>query len=172
MLNKVMGDFKKFEILNHRFEKREPIKSEFPTFISENTKIDKSNIFERLRNGEIIPSSDSQRKKLRSTSYDTKKLLVQMNNSSDPNEVRKLLSQITGSEIDESTAVFTPLYINYGKHIKIGKNVFINFDCVFVDLGGLTIEDNVLIASKVSLLSEGQILCHSDRSDSGVKNLY
>jgi len=95
-----------------------------------------------------------------------------MNNSSDPNEVRKLLSQITGSEIDESTAVFTPLYINYGKHIKIGKNVFINFDCVFVDLGGLTIEDNVLIASKVSLLSEGQILCHSDRSDSGVKNLY
>lgn len=30
-----------------------------------------------------------------------------MNNSSDPNEVRSLLSQITDSEVDESTAVFT-----------------------------------------------------------------
>lgn len=55
-------------------------------------------------------------------------------------------------------AVFTPLYINYGKHTKIGKNVFINFDCVFLDLGGITIEDGVLIAPKVSLLSEGHPL--------------
>lgn len=65
-------------------------------------------------------------------------------------EVRRLLSQITGSDIDESFDVFTPLYINYGKHTKMGKNVFINFDCVFLDLGGITIEDNVLIASKVT----------------------
>jgi len=115
-------------------------------------------IFERLRNGETIPSGDSQAYKLREASYATKKLLVQMNDSSDPAEIRDLLSQITGSEIDESTAIFTPLYINYGKHTKIGKNVFINFDCTFLDLGGITIEDNVLIAPKVSLLSEGHPL--------------
>ncbi|MBR9757812.1 MAG: sugar O-acetyltransferase [Algicola sp.] len=125
--------------------------------------MDKSDIFERLRNGEVIPSSDSQRTELRNASYNTKKLLVQMNNSSDPNEVRSLLSQITGREIDESTAVFTPLYINYGKHTKIGKNVFINFDCVFLDLGGITIEDNVLIAPKVSLLSEGHPISAEER---------
>lgn len=125
--------------------------------------MDKSDIFERLRNGEIIPSNDSKRKELRNSSYDTKKLLVQMNNSADPNEVRKLLSQITDSEIHESTAVFTPLYINYGMHTKIGKNVFINFDCVFLDLGGITIEDNVLIAPKVSLLSEGHPISPEER---------
>ena len=49
---------------------------------------------------------------------------------------------------------FIPLYINYGQYTKIGKNVFINFDCVFLDLGGITIEDNVLIAPKVNLISE------------------
>ena len=81
-----------------------------------------------------------------------------------PTEVRDLLSQITGSEIDESVAVFTPLYINYGKNTKIGKNVFINFDCVFLDLGGITIEDNVLIAPKVSLLSEGHPVSPEDRN--------
>jgi len=93
----------------------------------------------------------------------TKSLLVQLNNSSDPAEIRDLLSQITGSKIDESVAVFTPLYINYGKNTKIGKNVFINFDCVFLDLGGITVEDNVLIAPKVSLLSEGHPVDPSDR---------
>jgi len=120
-------------------------------------------IFERLRNGEAILSNDPEAFKMREASFATKKLLVQMNNSSDPEETRHLLSQITGSEIDESVAVFTPLYINYGKHTKIGKNVFINFDCVFLDLGGITIEDNVLIAPKVSLLSEGHPVLPEDR---------
>ena len=86
-----------------------------------------------------------------------------MNNATDPKEIRDLLSQITASEIDESVAVFTPLYINYGKHTKIGKNVFINFDCTFLDLGGITIEDGVLIAPKVSLLSEGHPLSPDER---------
>lgn len=112
-------------------------------------------IFERLRNGETIPANDPEAYKLRDASFATKQLLVQMNNSSKPAEIRDLLSQITGAQIDESVAVFTPLYTNYGKNTKIGKNVFINFDCVFLDLGGITIEDNVLIAPKVSLLSEG-----------------
>jgi acetyltransferase-like isoleucine patch superfamily enzyme len=112
-------------------------------------------IFEQLRGGETIAPNNPEAYKLREASFATRKLLVQMNNSSDAAEIRDLLSQITGSEIHESVAVFTPLYINYGKHTKIGKNVFINFDCVFLDLGGITIEDNVLIAPKVSLLSEG-----------------
>lgn len=117
-----------------------------------------TDIFERLRKGETILPNDPQAYKMREASFATRKLLVQMNNVTDPTEVRDLLSQITGSEIDESVTVFTPLYINYGKHTKIGKNVFINFDCTFLDLGGITIEDNVLIAPKVSLLSEGHPL--------------
>jgi acetyltransferase-like isoleucine patch superfamily enzyme len=125
--------------------------------------IESNDIFERLRNGETISSDDPQGYKLRAASYNTKKLLVQMNNATDPEEIRDLLSQITGSEIDESVAVFTPLYINYGKHTKIGKNVFINFDCTFLDLGGITIEDNVLIAPKVSILSEGHPLSPENR---------
>lgn len=114
-----------------------------------------TDIFERLRNGETILPTDPEAYKMREASYKTKELLVQMNNATDPKEIRELLSQITATEIDENVAVFTPLYINYGKHTKIGKNVFINFDCTFLDLGGITIEDNVLIAPKVSLLSEG-----------------
>lgn len=114
-----------------------------------------TDIFERLRKGETILPNDPEAYKMREASYNTKKLLVQMNNATEPSEIRSFLSQITATEIDESTAVFTPLYLNYGKHTKIGKNVFINFDCTFLDLGGITIEDGVLIAPKVSLLTEG-----------------
>lgn len=120
-------------------------------------------IFEQLRGGETIASNNPEAYNLREASFATKKLLVRMNNSSDPAEIRDLLHQITASEIDESVAVFTPLYINYGKNTKIGKNVFINFDCVFLDLGGITIEDNVLIAPKVSLLSEGHPVNPNER---------
>jgi acetyltransferase-like isoleucine patch superfamily enzyme len=114
-----------------------------------------TDVFERLKKGETILPSDPQAYRMLEESYRTKKLLVQMNNATEPKEIRELLRQITGSEIDESVNIFTPLYINYGKHTKIGKNVFINFDCTFLDLGGITIEDGVLIAPKVSLLSEG-----------------
>jgi acetyltransferase-like isoleucine patch superfamily enzyme len=122
-----------------------------------------TDIFERLRNGESISSADPEAYQLREAAYATKELLLQMNNSADPKAIRSLLSQITGSEIDESVAIFTPLHINYGKHTKIGKNVFINMNCVFLDLGGITIEDNVLIAPKVSLLSEGHPLALESR---------
>ncbi|RZL06903.1 MAG: sugar O-acetyltransferase, partial [Pedobacter sp.] len=45
----------------------------------------------------------------------------------------------------------------------IGKGVFINFDCTFLDLGGITIDDNVMLAPKVSLLSEGHPIGTNDR---------
>lgn len=120
-------------------------------------------IFERLRKGATIPADDPDAWKLRAASFATKKLLLQMNSADDSDEVRRLLGQITGLEIDPSTTLFTPLYINYGKHTRIGKNVFINFDCVFLDLGGIIIEDNVLIAPKVILLSEAHPIAPAER---------
>lgn len=133
---------------------------------------DEIDIFERLKNGETIAANDPQGYKLRAASYATKKLLVQMNNSAEPVEIRTILSQIINSEIDESVAVFTPLYINYGKHTTIGKNVFINFDCTFLDLGGITIEDNVQIAPKVNLLSEGHPLSPENRQSLMVGHIH
>lgn len=125
--------------------------------------MEQEDIFKRLLEGDSISPNDPQAFRMREESYKTKGLVVKMNNSSDPVEIRNLLGEITGSEIDESTAIFTPLHINYGKHTRIGKNVFINFDCVFLDLGGITIEDGVLIAPKVSLLSEGHPLSPESR---------
>ena len=120
-------------------------------------------IFARLRNGETVPLDDAEYHKLRDVSFATRKLLVQLNQSAHPKEMRVLLSKITGTEIDESTAIFPPFHINYGRHTEIGKNVFINFDCVFLDFGGIILEDGVFIAPKVSLLTEGHPLSPENR---------
>ena len=130
------------------------------------------NIFSRLKAGQTILPNDPDAYRLREASFSTKKVLVQMNNSSNPVEIRNFLSQITDTEIDESVTVFTPLQINYGKHTKIGKNVFINFDCVFLDLGGITIEDGVLIAPNVSLLSEGHPIAPEHRHSLTVGHIH
>lgn len=126
------------------------------------SKVDTS-IFESLKNGETIASNHPERSELRKAFFATIKLLQKLNNSTNPEEITEILSEITNTKIDESVALFPPLYINYGKNLSIGKNVFINFDCTFLALGGITIEDNVLIGPKVSLLSEGHPLNPSER---------
>ena len=77
--------------------------------------------------------------------------------------IRSLLSRIIDVDVDATTMVFPPFQINYGRNTKIGKNVFINFDCTFLDLGGITIEDNVMLAPKVTLLSEGHPVSPNER---------
>ena len=62
-----------------------------------------------------------------------------------PEEVRRLMSELTASEIDESFAMFPPFHTDCGKNLKIGKRVFINAGCQFQDQGGIEIGDDVLI---------------------------
>jgi acetyltransferase-like isoleucine patch superfamily enzyme len=131
-----------------------------------------TDIFARLRKGETVPFNHPAYHQLRDVSFATRKWLLQLNQSADPKEMRDLLSQITGTEIDESSAIFPPFYVNYGKHTRIGKNVFINFDCVFLDFGGITIEDAVFIGPKVSLLTEGHPLSSENRHSLTVGHIH
>ena len=62
-----------------------------------------------------------------------------------PEEVRRLMAELTASEIDESFAMFPPFHSDCGKNLKIGKRVFINAGCQFQDQGGIEIGDDVLI---------------------------
>lgn len=122
-------------------------------------------IFQRLLNGETITADDPDRAAITEACNETKKFSVKLNNADDPHEIRRLLGKVTGSEIDESTTIYTPLSINYGKNTRIGKRVFINSACSFLDLGGITIEDDVLIAPKVNLLSEGHPISPKERKN-------
>ena len=111
-------------------------------------------IFERLRSVESILMDDPEFPKVREVVDQTIKLSRKLNMSVDVEEIRSCLSEIIGSRIDQSTTIFTPFYTNFGRHITLGKNVFINHACSFLDLGGITIEDDVMIGPKVNINSE------------------
>jgi acetyltransferase-like isoleucine patch superfamily enzyme len=113
-----------------------------------------TDVFQRLLNGEAVSFNDADYFRIINACNETRKLLVQLNAVSGEEEIRNILSRITGAEVHATTMVFPPFQINYGKNTKIGKGVFINFDCTFLDLGGITIDDDVMLAPKVSLLSE------------------
>ena len=68
-------------------------------------------------------------------------------------EIRALLDKITDSEIDASLHVNLPLYSDFGRNLHIGKNVFINSGVMFTDLGGITLEDNILIGPHANIIS-------------------
>ena len=113
-----------------------------------------TNIFERMLNGGVIKNDDPQMPKVWECVAQTIKLSSGLNTSLTIDEIRNRLGEIIGKQIDKTTTIFIPFHTNFGKHIKIGKNVFINHACSFLDLGGITIEDDVLIGPKVNLITE------------------
>ncbi len=120
-------------------------------------------IFNRLQNGKTISFSDPDYQQISQACAATKKLLIAFNNETDARQQLKLLSEITGKQADESVGIFTPFSINYGKNLVLGKNIFINANCSFLDLGGITIDDEVLIAPGVVISSEGHPIAANER---------
>ena len=64
-------------------------------------------------------------------------------------ELRGLMSELTGNDIPEDFCLFPPIYADFGKNITIGRGVFINSGCCFQDQGGITIGDGCFIGHQV-----------------------
>ncbi|UII24039.1 sugar O-acetyltransferase [Fulvivirga ligni] len=122
---------------------------------SSNLPFSEEKIFKMLREGKSIAMDDPDYSQISKAAAEMRKLVTRLNQAEDKDEIREILSAIIGAELDEKTNVFTPFYTNLGINIKLGKNVFINHACSFLDIGGITIEDNVMIGPRVNITSEG-----------------
>jgi len=130
---------------------------------------DQTDIFERMRAGGMLRNDDPQMPKVWKIIARTIKLSAALSVSTDIIQIRDRLSEITGSKIDRSTIIFAPFHTNFGKHIRIGKNVFINHACSFLDMGGISIEDNVQIGPRVNLITENHPVDPLKRKDLDLK---
>lgn len=84
--------------------------------------------------------------------YEAMRLTAELNGAyHTPDAVRDFMSRITGREIDPAFRLFPPFYTDFGKNIRLGKNVFINACCCFQDQGGISVGDNALIGHRVTL---------------------
>lgn len=112
-------------------------------------------IIERMRSGKRISEIDSDFPRLCEEIENTKRLVGELNTGyHSPEEVRALLESIWGQPLDLSVRMFPPFYTAFGKTTRVGKEVFINFGCTFLDQGGITLEDGVFIGPGVKIVTE------------------
>jgi acetyltransferase-like isoleucine patch superfamily enzyme len=81
----------------------------------------------------------------------------------DADEVRALFSDLIGKKVDDSFVLIPPFYTAGGFDISVGRNVFVNQNCTFYDLGGLDIADDVMIGPNVSIITTGHPIESSQR---------
>ena len=81
----------------------------------------------------------------------------------DADQVRALFSDLIGQQVDDSFLLIPPFYSANGLDIRVGRNVFVNQNCTFYDLGGLDIGDDVMIGPNVSLITTGHPIEPSQR---------
>lgn len=74
---------------------------------------------------------------------------------SDQQAIRQGWSVLTGQTVDEEFHLIPPVYSDHGTNIRVGRNVFVNQNCRFNDIGGIDIGDDVMLGPGVCLLTSG-----------------
>ncbi len=67
----------------------------------------------------------------------------------DSDRKQEILDELLASH--ENTHIEAPFRCDYGYNIELGKNVYMNFNCVILDVCKVTIGDNVMFAPNVQI---------------------
>lgn len=124
-----------------------------------------TNIFQRDRSGEVIRPDDPEYPKLFAVIRKAMRTTAELNAlvTDDPQLIREVFSKLVNYAVDDSFFLIPPFYSDFGENIRIGKNVFVNHACTFMDRGGITLEDDVLIGPKVNLITTNHPLSPAER---------
>lgn len=76
--------------------------------------------------------------------------------------IAKVTAELLGSS--EGAFINPPFYCDYGKHIKVGKNFFANYNCTIIDVAEVRIGDNCLMAPNVAIYTAGHPVYPSTRN--------
>lgn len=87
----------------------------------------------------------------------TARRLVQAFNTADAGDFDKLqqLAYRLLGHAGTNLNITQPFYCDYGKHITVGDNFFANYNCVILDVGKVTIGNNVFLAPNVAIYTAG-----------------
>ena len=99
-----------------------------------------------LKNGNIVEGGSALHMMMHGLSQEALKTTAKLNSGyHTPEELRKIMEELTGKSIPESFTIFPPFYSEFGKNIHIGENVWIGSHATI--LPGVTIGDNAIIAA-------------------------
>lgn len=128
--------------------------------------------FDKLINCGNLSFNDPIFKKVDQTVNETSNELLKFNNATSTTERLEILKQITHREVPDSTVINPPYQTDFGANTFLGKNVFINRDCTLVDLGGIYLADNVLLAPHAMIISVNHNENPAHRRDLVLKSVH
>ena len=84
-----------------------------------------------------------------------RKILQELNtiDRSDFDGISKIAAKLLGKS--ERAFINPPFYCDYGSHIEVGKNLFMNYNCTIIDVAKVVIGDNCQIAPNVAIYTAG-----------------
>ena len=119
---------------------------------------------EYMLSGNKVKGLSAEHRLMHEVSEEARKITAQLNSGYHTQEqIRSLMSLLTGKAVDESFGMFPPFYSDYGRNITVGKDVFINSGCCFQDQGGIEIGDGSLIGQQVVIATLNHSLDPADR---------
>lgn len=123
----------------------------------------KTPLLRKIVNQKIVPGS-KEYEEIHLLKKENDRRVMKLNSQyRESKEINHFLSQITEQTIDESVNICLPFYTDFGKHITFGKHIFVNQNVTFVDLGGIIIEDNVLIGPMSRLVTVNHLIHPKER---------
>ena len=114
------------------------------------------NIYQRARSGEPIDMrTDTEYQSVLVPEMQRSRTICHRLNLLEPysDEIRPLLDELFEGRLPRNSVILTPLHIDRGRTIRIGENVFINWNFNTVSTGGIDIADGVRIAPNVSMIT-------------------
>ena len=128
--------------------------------------MDLEDFLDHVHRGDLIEGGSALHEFMHGAAQEALRCVADLNSGyRTPDEVRGLLSRLTGAVVDESVTVFPPFYCEFGKNLTLGKDVFINSGCRFQDTGGITIGDGTLIGHGSTLTTLNHAVDPSRRAD-------
>lgn len=103
---------------------------------------------EKMRSGELANMSSPE---LQESFMHCKQLLAEMRMLSIYDESYRGLLEKLVPDIPETSLICPPFYCDHGHGIRLGKQVFVNANCTFLDGAYITIGDHTLIGPNVQI---------------------
>ncbi|UZW14634.1 sugar O-acetyltransferase [Clostridium pasteurianum] len=85
-----------------------------------------------------------------------------------PDKQEKMLTMIKDilGKTGDNVFIEQPFHCDYGENIEVGNNFYANYNCIILDVGKVTIGENVMFAPNVSIYTAGHPI-HPESRNSG-----
>ncbi len=104
---------------------------------------------DKMLAGDLYPAADAE---LQAALGATERWLARFNAAlSEPIATRRAILAERLAEVGRGVVVRPPFYCDYGHNIRLGDDVFINYNCVFLDVVGIVIGDRTQIGPGVHI---------------------